>query len=51
MAKKKEIVVETRFGKCIVRDEGDKVVIEIPKPPDLTLEELNKRINKSVLTF
>ena len=48
MAEKKR-ELETKYGKGSITDHGDKLVVEISKPADLSLEELDKRETKSLM--
>jgi hypothetical protein len=47
----KEKKITTKFGVCIIRDEGEKLMIEVPKPKDLTLEEMDKPISGETDSF
>lgn len=44
---KKEIREKLERGEGVMRDEGEKLVIEVPKPKDLSLEEIDKKMRAS----
>jgi hypothetical protein len=44
---KKEIREKLEHGEAVARDEGDKLVIEVPKPRELSIEEMDKKVRLS----
>ena len=40
---KKEVREKLEHGEGVIRDEGEKLVIEVPKPKDLSLEEIGNK--------
>ena len=38
-------------GNISIREEGGKLVIEVPKPADLSIEEPEKRMDDAILTI